>query len=103
MLTRLARTAVPERLYQLLWIGVPFAIDFGVHGWPRAAAWGVVVAALGAWGVADRRFSEQPATGGWRSGALRVIRAGAGTLAAALSAALLVERFLRLLGNAPIS
>jgi len=62
LLTHFARTTVPRRLYQLLQLGIPFAIDFG-----------------------------------------RVARATAGVLAAGISATLLIELFLRILGNAPIS
>ena len=103
VLTRFARTTVPERLYQLLWLGVPFAIDFGLNGQWRAAAWGVAVAALGAWGVADRWLWRAAAGGAWRRQLVRLARATAGVLAAGTSALLLVELFLRLLGNAPIS
>ena len=75
LLTRFARTTVPARLYQLLWLGLPFAIDFGVNGQWRAAAWGLAVAALGAWGVADRWIWRAPALGGWRSVLARTARA----------------------------
>lgn len=103
ILTNFARTTVPARLYQLLWIGLPFAVDFGIHGRWRAAAWGLAVAALGAWGVADRWLWRAPASRGWRGQLMRVARALAGTVAAGASVLLLIELFLRLLGNAPIS
>jgi len=103
VLTRFARTTVPERLYQLLWLGVPFAIDFGLNGHWRAAAWGAAVAALGAWGVADRWLWRTGPGLTWRRRLAGIARAGAGALAAGTSALLLIELFLRLLGKAPIS
>ena len=103
VLTRFARTTVPERLYQLLWLGVPFAIDFGVNGHWRAAAWGVAVAALGSWGVADRWLWRATTGGAWQRRLVRVARAIGGALAAGTSALLLIEVFLHLLGNGPIS
>jgi hypothetical protein len=103
VLTRFARTTVPERLYQLLWLGVPFAIDFGISGHWRAAAWGLAVAALGGWGVADRWLWRAARGDRWRRGLVRIVRATAGALAAGVSAILLIELFLRLLGKAPIS
>lgn len=103
LLTRFARTTVPERLYQLLWLGIPFAIDLGINGRWRAAAWGVAVAALGAWGVADRWLWRAPTRTVWQRRLVRIARATAGALAAGVSAILLIELFLRLLGKAPIS
>ena len=103
LLTRFARTTVPARLYQLLWLGIPFATDFGAHGWWRSAAVGVGVAALGAWGMCDRWLWRAEDDGQWRARLIRVGRACAGVLAAGTFAVLLLELFLRLLGNAPIS
>lgn len=103
LLTRFARTTIPERLYQLLWLGAPFAIDLGVHGHWRGAAWGLAVAALGAWGVADGWLWRTQRLDGWRARVVRVARATAGAVAAGTALLLLIELFLRLLGNAPIS
>ena len=106
LLTHFARTTVPRRLYQLLQLGIPFAIDFGLHRQWRLAAWGVALAALGAWGLADRWLWERPTAvigDAWRPRVVRVARATAGVLAAGISATLLIELFLRILGNAPIS
>jgi putative flippase GtrA len=103
VLTHFARTAVPSRLYKLLQFGIPFALDFGLHGYWRAAAWGVAISSLGAWGLADRWLFTTPVRRGWRSTLMRYARVVSGTLAASLSAILLVQLFLRLLGNAPIS
>lgn len=103
LLTRFARTAVPSRLYQLLQFGIPFALDWGIHGHPRAAAWGIAIAALGAWGLADRWLFTTPVRERRKSTLVRYARVASGTVAAALPAILLIELFLRLLGNAPIS
>lgn len=102
LLTRYARTGVPARLYQMLQLGIPVAIDWGLHGHWRAAAAGVALASLGAWGLADRWLSGAERA---RPGArlVRVARATTGALAAMIPALLLMELFLRLLGNAPIS
>jgi hypothetical protein len=101
VLTRFARTTVPERLYQLLWLGVPFAVDFGLSGHWRAAVWGVAVAALGAWGVADRWLWRAAPGVTWKRRLVRIARATTGALAAGTSALLLIELFLRLLGDGP--
>jgi len=103
VLTRFARTGVPSRLYQLLQFGIPFALDWGLHGHLRAAAWGIALAALGAWGLADRWLFTTPVRTGRKTTLIRYARVVSGTVAAGLPAILLVELFLRLLGNAPIS
>lgn len=103
LLSKQARTLVPSRLYVLLQFGVPFALDFGLHGHWRAAAGGVAVAALGAWGLADRWLFEASDRQDGRARLIRFARAAAGTLAAGLSLLFFVLLFLRLLGNAPIS
>jgi len=102
-LTHFARTAVPSRLYKLLQFGIPFALDFGVHGYWHAAAWGVAISSLGAWGLADRWLFTTPGRQGRKASLVRYARVVCGTLAAGLAGALLIELFLRLLGNAPIS
>lgn len=102
LLTKHARTGVPARLYQMLQLGIPVAIDWGLHGHWRAAAAGVALASLGAWGLTDRWLhGAEPARPGARLA--RVARAITGTLAAIIPALLLMELFLHLLGNAPIS
>ena len=108
VLTRAVRTAVPTRLYQLLHLGFPLAVDFAFRGWWRPAAWAVAVTAFGAWGLADRWLwsaaeGEYEEPRGWRVALARATRLIAGTTAAALSALLALELFLRLLGDAPIS
>ena len=103
LLTQFARTTVPERLYQLLHLGLPFAIEVGTRGWWRAAAWGAAVAALGAWGLADRWLWNHRCAGGWWVRLVQAARVSAGLLAAGIPIALLVELFLHALGNAPIS
>ena len=103
VLTHFARTAVPSRLYALLQFGIPFALDFGLHGYWRAATLGVAVASLGCWGLADRWLFATPLRQGRRATLMRYARVVSGALAVGLSAMLLVGLFLRLLGTAPIS
>jgi hypothetical protein len=103
LLTQSARTAVPTRLYVLLQFGIPFALDFGLHGWRRTAGLGVAIASLGAWGLADRWLFRHPSIATPRVRLVRWARAGAGALAAAIPAVLLIQLFLHVLGNAPIS
>ncbi len=108
--TRFVRRAVPYRLFQLTQLALPLAVDLALRGWGRGAAWACAVAAFGAWGLADRWLARrvalpapEPPEAARSRKLVRVVRAVAGTLATALPAALLLELFLRLLGNAPIS
>ena len=103
LLTRFARTSVPSHLYKLLQFGIPFALDFGVHGHWRAALGGVALAALGVWGLADRWLFEAGERRGRRALFVRYARVVGAVTAAGLSLLLFVLLFLRLLGNAPIS
>jgi len=103
LLTHYARTAVPSHTYKLLQFGMPFALDFGLHGYWRAAAWGVAVSALGAWGLADRWLFQALDRVDRRTTLMRVARALAGTIAAAIHGVLLIRLFLHLLGSSPIS
>jgi hypothetical protein len=104
VLTSAVRTAVPTRLYQILHLAFPLAVDFGFRGWWRAAGWALAVTAFGAWGLADRWLwnaveDDQPQR--WPARLARLGRAAAGGLAATLASLLLLELFLRLLGNPP--
>lgn len=103
VLTHYARTAVPSRIYKLLQFGIPFALDFGLHGYWRAAAAGIAISSLGAWGLADRWLSHARDPADRRTTPMRVARALTGALAATMAAALLIRLFLYLLGRAPIS
>src|SRR5438270_5168578 len=103
LLTRFARTAVPSRLYKLLQFGIPFALDFGLHGHWRAALGGVALASLGVWGLADRWLFEAGPRRDRRARLTSYARLFAGVTAASLALLLFVMLFLRLLGNAPIS
>jgi hypothetical protein len=103
LLTEYARTAVPARLYILLQFGIPFALDFGLHGWHRTAALGVAIASSGGWGLADRWLFERPSTRSLGTTLMRAARLGAGILAATIPAVLLIQLFLHLLGRSPIS
>lgn len=101
--TRLVRTTVPRRLYQLFHLALPVAVDFAMRGWWRGAGWSLAVSAFGAWGLADHWLAESAADNPARARVVRVIRVIAGGLAVVPPLALLLEAFLRLLGNAPIS
>jgi len=102
LLTSYARTSVPTRLYQLMQLGIPSAIDWGLHGHWRIAAVALALGSLGAWGLADRwLYGAEP--GRPRTELMRCTRAITGTIAAVIPALLLIELFLRLLGTAPIS
>ena len=101
--TRLVRTAVPRRLYQLFHLALPVAIDLGTRGWWRGAGWSLAISAFGAWGLADHWLAESATDNPSRARWVRVIRAIAGGLAVIPPIVLLLEAFLRLLGNAPIS
>ena len=106
LLTRVVRTTVPARLYKLLHLAFPLAVDFAFHGWWRPAAWAFAVTSFGAWGLADRWLwttAEFEPRRGWRVRTARVLRAVAGAAAATIGSVLLFELFLRLLGAAPIS
>ena len=103
LLTNFARTTVPSHIYKLLQFGIPFALDFGLHGYRRAAAAGIAIAALGAWGLADRWLFTFPLADGRKATLMRLARVVCGTVAAGTTLALLIELFLRLLGRAPIS
>ncbi len=108
VLTQAVRTAVPTRLYQLLHLALPLAVDFAFRGWWRPALGALAVTAFGAWGLADRwlwnasayEYEEQR---GWRMRLARIARGVAGTVATLAAGGLALELFLRLLGAAPIS
>jgi hypothetical protein len=101
--TRLVRTTVPRRLYQVLHLALPFAIDFAIRGWWRGAGWSLAIAAFGAWGLADHWLAESAADDPSRARWVRVVRAISGTLTVVPPLVLLLYAFLKLLGNAPIS
>ena len=101
--TRFVRTTVPRRLYQLLHLALPVAVDFAMRGWWRGAGWSLAAAAFGAWGLADHWMAESAVDNPSRARWVRVIRVVAGGLAALPPIFLVLEAFLRLLGNAPIS
>lgn len=101
--TRLVRTTVPRRLYQILHLALPVAIDLGMRGWWRGAGWSLSIAAFGAWGLADRWLAASAADDPARARWVRVVRVAAGSLAAIPPIVLVLEAFLRLLGKAPIS
>ena len=101
--TRLVRATVPRRLYQLFHLALPVAIDLAMRGWWRGAGWSLAVASFGAWGLADRWLAESASDNPSRARLVRPVRVIAGVLAVAPPIVLLLDAFLRLLGNAPIS
>ena len=101
--TRLVRTTVPRRLYQVLHLALPVAVDLAMRGWWRGAGWSLAIASFGAWGLADHWMAESAVDSPSRARWVRGIRVVAGCLAALPPVVLLLEAFLRLLGKAPIS
>jgi len=101
--TRLVRTTVPRRLYQLFHLALPVAVDLAMRGWWRGAGWSLAISAFGAWGLADHWLAESALDNASRARWMRVARVVAGGLAIVPPIVLLLEAFLRLLGNAPIS
>ena len=101
--TRFVRATVPRRLYQVLHLALPLAIDLAMRGWWRGAGWSLAIASFGAWGLADHWLAESAADNPARARWVRVVRVIAGGLTAVPPVILLLEAFLRLLGNAPIS
>jgi hypothetical protein len=104
-LTRAVRTTVPARLYQLLHLAFPLAVDFAYRGWWRPAIAGAALTAFGAWGLVDRWLSrigeDGPAPSESTLRLARLGRAIAGTIAAAGTGLLFLELFLRVLGSPP--
>jgi len=101
--TRLVRATVPRRLYQIFHLALPVAIDLAMRGWWRGAGWSLAVSAFGAWGLADHWLAEAARDNPSRARWVRVVRVITGGLAIVPPIVLLLEAFLRLLGNAPIS
>ena len=101
--TRVVRTALPRRLYQVFHLALPVAVDFAMRGWWRGAGWSLAISAFGAWGLADHWLAESAADNPSRARWVRVVRLIAGGFAVVPPVVLLLEAFLRLLGNAPIS
>jgi hypothetical protein len=101
--TRLVRTTVPRRLYQVFHLALPVAIDLAMRGWWRGAGWSLAVASFGAWGLADPWLAESARDNPGRARWVRLVRIITGGLAIAPPIVLLLEVFFRLLGNAPIS
>lgn len=105
ILTRAVRTTVPTRLYQVLHLALPLAVEFALRGWWRPALGALALAAFGAWGLADRWLWDVLASEyeerRWRMRLARGARAAAGTAAALTAGGLALELFLRLLGSPP--
>ena len=101
--SRFVRTTVPRRLYQLLQLALPVAIDLGMRGWWRSATWSLSIAAFGAWGLADRWLAESALDNPSRARWVRVLRFISGGLAILPPIILLLEQFVHLLGQSPIS
>ena len=101
--TRLVRATVPRRLYQIFHLALPVAVDLAMRGWWRGAGWALAISAFGAWGLADHWMAESAADNPARARWVRVVRVVAGGLTIIPPVALLLDAFLSLLGNAPIS
>jgi len=101
--TRLVRTTMPRRLYQVFHLALPVAIDLAMRGWWRGAGWSLAIASFGAWGLADRWPAESAPDNPSRARWVQVVRVIAGGLVVVPPIVLVLEAFLRLLGSAPIS
>ena len=105
ILTRAVRTTFPTRLYQLLQLALPLAVEFALQGWWRPAVGAMALAAFGLWGLADRWLWQASGDGPQlHPETLRLMkmgRAAAGAIAAAGAGMVMLELFLRLLGAAP--
>ena len=101
--TRLVRATVPRRLYQIFHLALPVAVDLAMREWWRGAGWALAISAFGAWGLADHWIAESAADNPSRARWVRVVRVVAGGLTIIPPVALLLDAFLSLLGNAPIS
>jgi len=100
--TAYARRMVPSRAWLAMQLALPWAADFAMRGWWRAGGVCLAFSLAGAWGLTDQwLWRREPVGTPRRIG--RALRAVVGTLAVVLTAALLLDAFLRLLGNSPIS
>ena len=100
VLRRSALAELPDRLAMLMQLAWPLAAHFAWLGWWLAATGATAAGAFGVWAWCERQLrSEAPA--GER--ALRIARAASGAISAAATAALLMELFFRVMGDAPIS
>ena len=100
--TGYARRMVPSRAWLAMQLALPWAVDFAMRGWWRAGGACLAFSLAGAWGLLDQWLWRRDPTGTPRRIG-RALRAVAGTLAVLLTAALLLDVFLELLGNSPIS
>ena len=100
--TGYARRMVPSRAWLALQLALPWAVDFAMRGWWRAGGACLAFSLAGAWGLLDQWVWRREPTGTPRRIG-HVLRIMAGTLAALITAGLLLDAFLRLLGNSPIS
>jgi hypothetical protein len=89
---------VPDRIFLLIQLAVPWAIQFARIGWWHSAAGMAAISAFGIWGMCEHRLMTN-LDAGWRHVALRAIRMAGGVLAVGLTAALVLQQFLRLMGN----
>ena len=105
ILTRAVRTTFPTRLYQLLQLALPLAVEFALQGWWRPAVGAMSLTAFGMWGLADRWLwqasGEGPQLHPETLRLMKIGRAVAGTVAATGAGLVMLELFLRLLGAAP--
>jgi len=102
LLGDIVRDVVPTRFYQLLQLGIPFGIQFATMAWWRSAGWAFGAAAFGAWALSERalRCADDPANAPFP---MRALRSMAASVAAAIPAVLMLELFMHLLGNSPVS
>ncbi len=100
-LSQLVRSALPGRLPQLLQLAFPLALQFAAISWWRSAGWALAIAAFGSWGLAERWLADSDHDESSRRVPVRLARVAAATVSSVLTAALVLEGFLHLLGAPP--
>jgi hypothetical protein len=100
-LSEQVRAALPGRLPHLLQLAFPLAAQFATLGWWRSAGWAFAIAAFGSWGLADRWLTGADADKSKWRWPVRAARVTAAALSAVVTAALVLEAFMRMMGAPP--
>jgi hypothetical protein len=103
ILRSLVDAKLPSTFYQLLQFGIPFGLQLWTWGWYRSAGWMAVLSLFGIWALCEQRLEQQRT---WQlegrdqraQSWVAVARRLSGFGASILTAGLLFEGFLHLLG-----